>query len=40
MPARVHISKKGLNDLIQVGKAAGADTSRLEVKLGPSLEES
>jgi len=33
MPARVHMSKKELNDLIQVGKAAGTDTSQLEALL-------
>jgi len=33
MPARVHMSKKELEDLIQVGKAAGTDTSQLEALL-------
>ena len=33
MPARVHMSKKELNDLIEAGKAAGTDTSRLETLL-------
>jgi len=30
MPAKVHMSKKELNDLINAGKAAGNDTSLLE----------
>ncbi len=33
MPAKVHMSKKELEDLIQVGKAAGTDTSQLEALL-------
>ena len=40
MPAKVYMSKKELEDLIQVGKAAGTDTSQLEAKPVPSLEES
>jgi len=30
MPARMHMSKKELNDLIETGKNAGNDTSLLE----------
>jgi len=33
MPARVHMSKKELQDLIEAGKAAGTDTSQLEALL-------
>ena len=33
MPARVYMLKKELEDLIQVGKAAGTDTSQLEAPL-------
>jgi len=33
MPAKVYMSKKELEDLIQVGKAAGTDTSQLEALL-------
>jgi len=39
MPARVHMSKKELEDLIQVGKAAGNDTSQLEVLLAEVVPE-
>ena len=33
MPARIYMSKKELEELIQVGKAAGTDTSQLEALL-------
>ena len=33
MPAKVHMSKKELNDLIEAGKKAGSDTSQLEAFL-------
>lgn len=33
MPASIHMSKKELEELIQVGKAAGTDTSQLEALL-------
>ena len=33
MPASIHMSKKELEDLIQVGKAAGTDTSQMEALL-------
>ncbi len=33
IPAKVHMSKKELNDLIEARKASGTDTSQLEVLL-------
>ena len=39
MPARIYISKKELEDLIQVGKAVGTDTSQLEALLAEVASE-